>query len=44
MNEGLKYVTSGVNPVLVQRGILRAAEIAADAITAVTTATNTYLF
>ncbi len=33
-SEGLKYVTSGVNPVLVQRGILKAAEIAADAITA----------
>src|SRR3954452_8344710 len=33
MNEGLKYITSGVNPVLVQRGILRAAEVAADAIT-----------
>src|SRR6186713_3151744 len=32
--EGLKYVTSGVNPVLVQRGIIRAAEVAADAITA----------
>src|SRR5262245_20390848 len=30
--EGLKYVTSGVNPVLVQRGIIKAAEIAADAI------------
>src|SRR5216110_2979908 len=34
MNEGLKYITSGVNPVLVQRGILKAAEVAADAITA----------
>src|SRR5947207_10819707 len=33
MNEGLKYVHSGVNPVQVQRGILRAAEVAADAIT-----------
>src|SRR3954463_11236641 len=33
--EGLKYVTAGnVNPVTVQRGVLRAAEIAADAITA----------
>src|SRR3954452_15735266 len=32
MNEGLKYITSGVNPVLVQRGILRAAEVAAEAI------------
>src|SRR6184192_813994 len=33
-NEGLKYVTSGVNPVQIQRGILKAAEVAADAITA----------
>src|SRR5438034_3027758 len=33
-NEGLKYVTAGVNPVQIQRGILRAAEVAADAITA----------
>src|SRR5213083_2256352 len=32
-NEGLKYVTAGVNPVQIQRGILRAAEVAADAIT-----------
>src|SRR3954452_11663782 len=32
--EGLRAVTSGVNPVQVQRGILRAAEVAADAITA----------
>src|SRR3979411_660141 len=32
-NEGLKSVTSGVNPVLMQRGILRAAEIASEAIT-----------
>jgi chaperonin GroEL len=32
--EGLKYVTSGAaNPVQVQRGILKAAEVAADAIT-----------
>src|SRR5947207_2598482 len=31
-NEGLKYVTSGVNPVQIQRGILRAAEVAAEAI------------
>src|SRR5687768_5186985 len=32
--EGLKYVTAGaVNPVIVQRGILKAAEVAADAIT-----------
>jgi len=34
MNEGLKYITSGVNPVLVQRGIIKAAEVAAEAITA----------
>src|SRR5947207_7188761 len=33
MSEGMKSVTSGVNPVQVQRGILRAAEVAADAIT-----------
>src|SRR5579864_5801792 len=32
--EGLKYVRSGVNPVQIQRGIVRAAEIAAEAITA----------
>jgi chaperonin GroEL len=32
--EGLRYVTIGVNPVQVQRGILRAAEVAAEAITA----------
>src|SRR5438270_13053396 len=33
--EGLKHVTAGgSNPVVIQRGILRAAEIAADAITA----------
>src|SRR3954468_8991144 len=33
--EGLKYVTSGGhNPVTIQRGILKAAEVAADAITA----------
>src|SRR2546423_6529047 len=32
--EGLKTVTTGVNPVSIQRGILRAAEVAADAITA----------
>ncbi|MFN4243455.1 MAG: chaperonin GroEL [Tepidisphaerales bacterium] len=31
--EGLKYVTAGVNPVAIQRGILKAAEVAADAIT-----------
>src|SRR2546428_4544730 len=35
MSEGMKYVTSGVNPVLVQRGIIKAAEVAADAITAI---------
>src|SRR6266516_8182697 len=28
MSEGMKYVTSGVNPVMVQRGILKAAEVA----------------
>src|SRR5947208_3751409 len=33
-NEGLKFVTAGVNPVQIQRGILKAAEVAADAITA----------
>src|SRR5678815_5572863 len=33
--EGLKYVTAGgVNPVTIQRGIVKAAEVAADAITA----------
>src|SRR5690242_3744109 len=32
--EGLKTVTTGVNPVAIQRGILRAAEVAAEAITA----------
>src|SRR3954465_10699358 len=32
MNEGLKYITAGVNPVQVQRGILKAAEVAAEAI------------
>src|SRR5437868_7117136 len=31
--EGLPYVRSGVNPVLIQRGIVRAAEVAAEAIT-----------
>src|SRR5437870_4912582 len=35
MSEGLKFVTVGVNPVLIQRGIVKAAEIAADAITAI---------
>src|SRR5690349_16056068 len=34
MVEGLKYITSGVNPVQVQRGIIKAAEVAAEAITA----------
>src|ERR1700761_3889632 len=34
MSEGLKYVTSGVNPVLIQRGILKASEAASEAITA----------
>jgi chaperonin GroEL len=33
-NEGLRMVTSGVNPVLIQRGITKAAEVAAEAITA----------
>ena len=32
--EGLKDVTTGVNPVQIQRGITKAAEIAAEAITA----------
>src|SRR5580658_5739795 len=32
--EGLRSVTSGVNPVIIQRGILKAADVAADAITA----------
>src|SRR5947208_7463367 len=30
--EGLKAVTTGVNPVQIQRGILKAAEVAAEAI------------
>ena len=30
---GLRFVTTGVNPVTIQRGILKAAEVAADAIT-----------
>ena len=34
MNEGLHYVSAGINPVQVQRGILKAAQVAADAITA----------
>jgi chaperonin GroEL len=32
--EGLRYVMSGVNPVQIQRGIVKAANVAADAITA----------
>src|ERR1700761_2806844 len=33
LQEGLKYVTAGgANPVIIQRGILKAAEVAADAI------------
>ena len=31
--QGLRSVTTGVNPVTIQRGILKAAEVAADAIT-----------
>src|ERR1044071_1279269 len=31
--EGLKYTTAGVNPIMIQRGILKAAEAAAEAIT-----------
>src|SRR3954467_8130837 len=31
-NAGLKYTTAGVNPVLIQRGILNAAEVASQAI------------
>jgi chaperonin GroEL len=34
-NEGLKYVTAGVNPVAIQRGILKAAEVACDYIKSV---------
>ncbi|MCY2953010.1 MAG: chaperonin GroEL [Planctomycetota bacterium] len=30
--EGLKYTTAGVNPVQIQRGIMKAAEVAAEAI------------
>src|SRR6187399_3241641 len=30
--EGLPYIRSGVNPVLIQRGIVKAAEVAAEAI------------
>src|SRR6185295_18411700 len=32
--DGLKYVAAGHNPILLQRGIIKAAEVAADAITA----------
>src|SRR5580658_9186320 len=31
-SEGLRMVTTGVNPVIIQRGILKAAEVAAEAI------------
>src|SRR3954451_14915646 len=31
--QGLKFVTAGVNPVQIQRGIIKAAEVAAEAIT-----------
>jgi chaperonin GroEL len=34
-SEGLKYVTAGVNPVAIQRGILKAADIATDYIKSV---------
>ncbi|HTW94439.1 MAG TPA: chaperonin GroEL [Tepidisphaeraceae bacterium] len=33
-NEGLRMTTTGLNPVTIQRGIIKAAEVAADAITA----------
>ncbi|HWE94756.1 MAG TPA: chaperonin GroEL [Tepidisphaeraceae bacterium] len=33
-SQGLRHATLGTNPVLIQRGILKAAEVAADAITA----------
>src|SRR6202451_3515897 len=33
-SQGVRTVTTGVNPVTIQRGILKAAEIAAEAITA----------
>ena len=32
--QGLRYLTAGVNPVRVQRGILKAADVAAEAVTA----------
>src|SRR5437763_9393210 len=31
LSEGLKYVRTGVNPVQIQRGILKASEVAAEA-------------
>jgi chaperonin GroEL len=34
VSEGLRFITIGVNPVLVQRGIMKAAEVAGEAITA----------
>jgi chaperonin GroEL len=33
-SEGMRMVTTGVNPVTIQRGIIKAAEVAAEAITA----------
>src|SRR5277367_6956895 len=33
LSEGLKYVRTGVNPVLIQRGILKASEVACEKIT-----------
>ncbi|HSV13968.1 MAG TPA: chaperonin GroEL, partial [Tepidisphaeraceae bacterium] len=33
LSEGLKFVRTGVNPVQIQRGILKASEVAAEAIT-----------
>src|SRR5256885_12445628 len=33
LSEGLKYVRTGVNPVQIQRGIIKASEVAAEAIT-----------
>jgi chaperonin GroEL len=35
LSEGLKYVRTGVNPVLIQRGILKATQVASEAITAI---------
>src|SRR6266403_1522112 len=35
LSEGLKYVRTGVNPVQIQRGILKASEVASEAITAI---------